>query len=86
MKHGVPVVATRVGGNPELVKEGVTGHLVPPRDVPAFAARVVELLRAPALRAQMGREGRRVVENEFDVRRTAERYTATYRELLEARG
>ncbi len=86
MKHGVPVVATRVGGNPELVKEGVTGHLVPPRDVPAFAARVVELLRAPALRAQMGREGRRVVENEFDLRRTAELYTATYRELLEARG
>lgn len=82
MKHGVPVVATRVGGNPELVTDGGTGYLVPPRDVHAFAARVVELLRDPSRRAQMGHEGRVVVEERFDVARTAESYTAVYRELM----
>lgn len=82
MEHGVPVVSTRVGGNPELVTNGVTGYLVPPRDVPAFAARVVELLRSPSLRTRMGLEGRRVVEERFDITTTAERYTAVYRELL----
>jgi len=82
MEHGVPVVCTHVGGNPELVREGVTGYLVPPRDVPAFAARVVELLRSASLRTRMGREGRRVVEERFDIATTAKRYTAVYRELI----
>ncbi len=82
MEHGVPVVCTRAGGNPELVADGVTGYLVPPRDVPTFAARVVELLRDPSLRTRMGREGRRVVEERFDIATTAERYTAVYRELV----
>ncbi|HEU4698413.1 MAG TPA: glycosyltransferase family 4 protein, partial [Gemmatimonadales bacterium] len=66
MQHGVAVVATAVGGNPELVREGETGYLVPPRDVPAFADRVVALLRDPARRAAFGAAGRRVVEEEFD--------------------
>jgi glycosyltransferase involved in cell wall biosynthesis len=82
MKHGVPVVATRVGGNPELVADGGTGYLVPARDVSAFAERVVELLRDPSRRVRMGREGRRVVEERFNIARTAELYTAAYRELL----
>ena len=58
-------VVTRVGGNPEAVVGGRSGYLVPPKDVSAFAKRVVELLRDPDLRAHMGREGRRVIEQRF---------------------
>jgi glycosyltransferase involved in cell wall biosynthesis len=74
MSFSVPVVATRVGGIPELVREGETGFLVDRDDVPALAARIVELLRDDALRARLGREGRRVAEEAFDLSRTVARY------------
>ena len=59
-----PVVATRVGGNPELVIEGETGWLIPARDSEAAAARILELLGDPIQAAQMGERGReRVVRH-----------------------
>jgi glycosyltransferase involved in cell wall biosynthesis/predicted deacetylase len=53
-----PVVATKVGGVPEVVEDGVTGLLTPPRDPAALAAAVERLAGDPALRARMGRAGR----------------------------
>ena len=82
MRHGVPVVATRVGGNPELVREGETGWLVPARDVPAFTERVTALLRDGERRAGFGAAGRRVIEERFSITRTAVRYTELYEEVL----
>lgn len=86
MRHGLPVVVTAVGGNPEIVREGETGHLVPPRDVAAFASRVAELLADPARRAAMGAAARRVVAERFDIARAAERYLEVYEEGLGATG
>ena len=67
LASGLPVVATRHSGNPELVIEGVTGHLVPERDVDALAARVVDLADAPQRWNEMGRAGRTLVEQEYDI-------------------
>ncbi len=58
MVCGLPCVATRVGGNPELVVDGETGFLVPPENPVELAARIVELLLDPPRRADMGRQSR----------------------------
>jgi glycosyltransferase involved in cell wall biosynthesis len=58
MAAGLPVVATRVGGVPEAVDEGITGYLVPTRDHELMAARIAGLLRDEALRLSMGAAGR----------------------------
>lgn len=55
---GVPVVATAVGGTPEVLADGETGYLVPPNDAGAIAARVTQLLGDEALRQRMGERGR----------------------------
>lgn len=82
MRHGVPVVVTDVGGNPEIVKQGRTGVLVPPGDPTRFAEAVVRLLRDPALRSRFGQEARRVVRKDFGLERVVERYGRIYEEVL----
>jgi glycosyltransferase involved in cell wall biosynthesis len=83
MGHGLPVVVTRVGGNPEVVIDGETGFLVPPRDASLFAERVVRLLRDPDLRERMGRAGRARVESHFTLRDAARRYVTIYENVIE---
>ncbi len=63
----VPVVATRVGGIPELVEDGVTGLLTPPGDAPAMADAFERLLSNPRLRAEMGRAARRRIKANFSL-------------------
>ena len=82
MSYGLPVVATRVGGNPELVDDGRTGYLVPPKDDRALADRIVRLLRNRELRLQMGEEGRRRVESRFQMQNVANQYLEVYRSVL----
>ena len=82
MSHGIPVVATRVGGNPELVADGETGILVPPRDPEAFAEAVIGLLANPQERRRMGVAGRERAEREFSQDQIARRYEALYDEVL----
>ena len=82
MQSGIPVVATRVGGNPEVVVEGETGYLVSPGDVPAIAAQTVKLLQDRGLRKRMGEEGRRHVMRHFLLRDVASRYLEIYEGLL----
>lgn len=60
-----PVVATRVDGPPEIMEDGRTGLLVPPRDHDAMAKALVELLKDPERRARMGKQGRERVETLF---------------------
>ncbi len=78
MAHGIPIVATRVGGNPELVQDGVNGYLVPVRDNRALVDRIVELLGDRELRERMGREGRSIAEGRFRVSAAARRYLDIY--------
>lgn len=80
MGHGLPVVATRVGGNPEVVLDGETGFLVPPDRPADFVDRVAELLRDPAKRAEMGEAGRLRVRSEFGLEEAARQYRRVYRE------
>jgi glycosyltransferase involved in cell wall biosynthesis len=82
MARGLPVVATRVGGNPEVVEEGVTGFLVPARRPQDLAERMVYLLRRPDLAREMGRQARQRVEAHFRVSDMVARYEALYNELL----
>jgi glycogen synthase len=60
MASGLPVVASRVGGIPDVVRDAETGVLVPPLDVAALTAAVEEVLADPAMRAKLGEEARRV--------------------------
>lgn len=82
MGHGLPVVVTAVGGNPEVVVDGSTGTLVPARDVPAFVHEVVRLAKAPELRAQYGAAGRQRVAAHFSRAHVAEQYARLYRDLV----
>lgn len=78
MACGRAIVATRTGGIPEVVEDGVTGRLVPPRDHRAMAAAIVELLRDPARRRQMGAAGRARVVERFTSERMVEETAAVY--------
>ena len=72
MALGVPVVSTRVSGIPELVEHEVTGLLVEQRDPAGLADAIERLLDDPELRRRMGRAGRRHVEEQFDLSRSAQ--------------
>jgi glycosyltransferase involved in cell wall biosynthesis len=71
MAAGVPLVATRAGGIPELVEEGKTGLLVPPGDARALADALRRLLRDDRLRASMGAHGRVAAQRRFSMERAA---------------
>jgi glycosyltransferase involved in cell wall biosynthesis len=82
---GRPVVATSVGGVPDVVAEGVDGFLVEPRDTAALADRLERLAADPALRAAMGGEGRRRALERYAVARLVDDVDALYRSLLAER-
>src|SRR5260221_1663043 len=78
MAHGKPVVATRVGGIPELISDGDSGYLVDRGDVEAAATRVIELLSDPRLRAAMGRAAQQTVSAKFDLRKNVAQLMRAY--------
>ncbi|HVS28202.1 MAG TPA: glycosyltransferase, partial [Solirubrobacteraceae bacterium] len=82
LEAGVPIVATRVGGVPELVEHGAEGLLVPARDPVALAGAIAELLRDPAKARAMGARGRMRRRREFDIDTTVRRVEQLYGELL----
>lgn len=82
MLFGRPVIASRVGGIPEIVKEGETALLVPHRDVAALTAAMLELARDPARREQMGRAGRQRALANFSHHQMLEKSLAVYREAM----
>ncbi len=79
-----PVVATDGGGTAELLADGETGFLVPPRDPAALAAKLVRLLDDPALCRRMGEAGRRRIAGEFSADRMVHSYWDLYRRLVGA--
>jgi glycosyltransferase involved in cell wall biosynthesis len=84
MEAGLPVVASRVGGLPEIVDDGVTGVLVPPRSPEALADVLVELLGDPARCAAMGARGRARRRERFDMEAVTRRLDDLYEELWAA--
>jgi len=79
MACGLPVVATAVGGTAEAVRDGVTGRLVPPGDVPALAAAVSAVMEDPGT---MGEAGTRVAADEFSVDRMVDEISDLYQAIL----
>jgi glycosyltransferase involved in cell wall biosynthesis len=81
MAHGRPVVATPVGGTPEVVADGETGLLVPPRDPAALAAALRRVLDDEALARRLGETARRRVEEQFTLEEMNRRMLAIYDEV-----
>jgi glycosyltransferase involved in cell wall biosynthesis len=83
MAAGAPTVATRVGGTPEAVVDGVTGILVPPADSAALADAIVHLLKNRQLAAHLGHAARARIADHFSVRRMVRATEDLYTDLLE---
>ncbi|MFP3939160.1 MAG: glycosyltransferase family 4 protein [Thermoanaerobaculia bacterium] len=83
MASGLPMVVTDVGGNPELIRDGVDGLVVPPADPPALAAAIGRLLADPERARAMGRSARRSASERFSLDEMVERTLALYRQLLD---
>ena len=86
MACGLPVVATRVGGNAELVRHGETGLLVPSDDVAAMTQALCQLARQPQKAERMGAAGRRAVEQRFSLQAMVGAYQALYDRQLQSAG
>src|SRR5204863_8286677 len=83
MASGLPLVATRVGGNPALVDDEVTGLLVPPGDPAALAKAIIRLVEDPVLADRLGRAAREVVCARFGLDRMLARFQALYERALD---
>jgi glycosyltransferase involved in cell wall biosynthesis len=87
MASGLPVVSTYHAGIPELVQDGVSGYLVPERDIDALADRLAQLIREPARWAAMGRAGRAMIGAEFSLTDVVRQLDSeVYARFLTARG
>jgi len=83
MACGIPVVATRVGGVPEIVIDGKTGYLVPPKDPLTLAKKVVLLLKNRELRLRMGQTARKRVQEYFDIEHVLNRVESIIQETCQ---
>ena len=79
---GAPVVASRVGGLPEVVEEGVSGFLLPVRDIEGMSEAVVELLSDAEMHRSMSRQGRQLAVERFSAERVVPVYEAYYERVL----
>jgi len=82
MATGLPLIATRVGGNPELIEEGINGCLVPVGDAVVLARHLKEVLTEPQTLALYGENSLHKVRQYFDWDSTVEEYLAVYDQLL----
>jgi glycosyltransferase involved in cell wall biosynthesis len=82
LARGRPVIASRVGGVPELIEDGITGRLVPPGDAGALAGALDELHHRPGDAVHMGRAAAARMRAEFTWSRTVERFEAVYDDVL----
>ena len=86
MACGLPVIATGVGANADLVLHGETGEIVAPADAQALAASIVRLAAQPELAQAMGRAGRAAAQTRFSLPAMITAYQSLYDTQLEARG
>ena len=86
MASRLPLVATTVGEVPTVVRDGVTGFVVPPDDVDALAGAIGKLLGDATLREQFGTAGRKVIEEQYSAARMTAEYLRIYEEAIAAAG
>lgn len=86
MFSGKPIIATNVGGIPEVVVDGETGILIPPKDSKILAEAITELLDSPEKRKRMGEMGRQRAFNHFSVEKMVENYEKFYWSFYNKRG
>ena len=82
MACGVPVVASNVGGLPEVITNGVSGFLHPPDDVAGMATSAIAILSDQAMHARMAAEGVELAEERFSANRIVPQYEALYERTL----
>jgi hypothetical protein len=85
MAHETPVVASCVGGIPELINDGESGYLVERGDAEMMSQRVLELVNDAALRARVGQAARQTVEAKFDLKMRVAQLVESYGVVSEAR-
>jgi glycosyltransferase involved in cell wall biosynthesis len=78
---GLAVTCSDVGGNPEIIEQGVTGLLYPAGDIKALAGNLMQLAQEPAMRAALGQAGRERVQKEYSLSRMTDRHQAVYATL-----
>ncbi|MDD2689910.1 MAG: glycosyltransferase family 4 protein, partial [Candidatus Omnitrophica bacterium] len=79
---GVPVIATRVGGIPEVVKDGITGVLVPPKDPKQLASSICQLLENSQRRLAMSKNAREWIDEKFSAAKMIQEFDTLYKEVL----
>jgi glycosyltransferase involved in cell wall biosynthesis len=80
-----PVVATNVGGNPELIVDQETGLLVEPKNVSSMSQAILKLIDNPSLASRMGSRGRERIENEFNIENIVEKYLSLWQEVASSK-
>lgn len=83
--YGLPIVATNVGGIPEVVRDGITGLLAPPKDSEALAEKIIYLLSHPEEARKMGENGRKWVRKNFSVEKMVNTYVNLYEHSVQGR-
>ncbi len=82
MVMGLPVIATLHGGIPELVKDGISGFLVPEKDSDAIAEKLIYLVEHPEIWSQMGQAGRAYVESNYDMNKLSDELVKIYHQVV----
>jgi len=86
LASGLPVVATRISGIPELIRSGETGLLVPPEDVETLASALKEIFQNKGFAAEMAMAGRNLVLDEFDLDKNVELLAARFQQVIVSNG
>ena len=85
MAFGKPVIATKGGGTPEIVKDRITGFLIPNGDISGIVSKIEFLLDRPEIAKEMGAKGKVVLQKYFNLDKMTENYLRLYRKLLNGR-
>ena len=83
---GLPIVASAVGGVPEILNHGQAGVLIPPGDFPAFTRAVIDLIDHPEERSRLGLSGKKFIEEDYSLEAAVARVEQTYKEMMGACG